>query len=151
MTYADDVTITVTDAEDNIDMGLRVEEFTLNTGDRGRKIHLVHRHTWSSSYQCAFTHYAPKRVQQLQNLQEAGHPHPPSHRVRRRVSNMGVDEEMNSLHATDGPTYIPTDWLLSPQLQVWPPKRHRTVLWTLANLVFYEMKTRRTLSMLDYI
>ena len=49
------------------------------------------------------------------------------------------------------PRHIPTYLLLSPQLQVWPPQRNRTVLWTLANLVFYQMQTLRTLSMLDYM
>jgi hypothetical protein len=49
------------------------------------------------------------------------------------------------------PRHITTYLLLSPQLQVWPPQRHRTVLWTLANLVFYQMQTLRILSLLDYI
>jgi len=44
------------------------------------------------------------------------------------------------------PRHIPTDRLLSPLLQVWLPQIHRAVLWTLANLVFHQIQTRRTLS-----
>jgi hypothetical protein len=32
------------------------------------------------------------------------------------------------------PSRIPDDWLLHPQLQTWPSKRHRALLWTLAQV-----------------
>ena len=49
------------------------------------------------------------------------------------------------------PKYIPTEWLLRPTLKLWPPQRHRAVLWTLANFVEYRLHQRRTLTLQDYL
>jgi hypothetical protein len=45
---------------------------------------------------------------------------------------------------------IPLDWLIRPDFQLWPPKRHRAVLWILANFVIYRLQEERTQSLLDY-
>ena len=49
------------------------------------------------------------------------------------------------------PKWIPTEWLLRPQFKLWPPQRHRTVLWTLANLVLYRMQQQRNLTLHDFL
>ena len=49
------------------------------------------------------------------------------------------------------PKYIPTEWLLRPTLKLWPPQRHRAVLWTLANFVIYRLHQRRKLTPQDYL
>jgi len=38
-----------------------------------------------------------------------------------------------------------------PHFKLWPPKQHRDVLWTLANLVLYRMQRHRTLTLNDYL
>jgi hypothetical protein len=35
------------------------------------------------------------------------------------------------------PTTIPDEWLLHPQFHIRPPKRHRAILWTLANVLLF--------------
>jgi len=37
---------------------------------------------------------------------------------------------------------IPEDWLLYPTLSLWPPKRHRAVLWMLTNFVLHRLQQR---------
>jgi hypothetical protein len=49
------------------------------------------------------------------------------------------------------PRHIPADWLLRPHFQLWPPQRHRAILWTLANLVLYRLQRQRTLTLHDYL
>jgi hypothetical protein len=48
------------------------------------------------------------------------------------------------------PANIPPDWTTRPQFQLWPPKRHRAVLWILTRLVWYRIKEGRTWSEQDY-
>jgi hypothetical protein len=40
------------------------------------------------------------------------------------------------------PRRITADWILRPQFQLWPPQRHQEVLWTLTDLVLYQMQKR---------
>jgi hypothetical protein len=49
------------------------------------------------------------------------------------------------------PNHIPPDWVLRPQFQIWPPKRHGAVLWLLAHMVWFRTKECRTLSAQDYM
>ena len=45
---------------------------------------------------------------------------------------------------------IPTEWLLRPTIKLWPPKRHRAVLWMLAIYVMYCMQRQRDMLRSDY-
>ena len=49
------------------------------------------------------------------------------------------------------PKYVPNEWLLRPTLKLWPPQRHRAVLWTLVNFVVYRLHQRLTLTPQDYL
>ena len=40
---------------------------------------------------------------------------------------------------------IPAEWLMRPTIKLWPPKRHRAVLWMLATYVMYCMQRQRDL------
>jgi hypothetical protein len=44
--------------------------------------------------------------------------------------------------------HIPEEWLLRPDFQIWPPQRHRAVLWILAHMAVF--RTARELTSLDY-
>jgi hypothetical protein len=46
---------------------------------------------------------------------------------------------------------IPETWLLKPDLLLWPPKRHRAVLWITAHMAVYHTKQDCSLSMNDYL
>ena len=48
------------------------------------------------------------------------------------------------------PTPIPNDWLVHPQFQIWPPKRQRAILWTLANVVLFRTQQQWNLTLQDY-
>ena len=48
------------------------------------------------------------------------------------------------------PRHIPDDWCLRPQFLLWPPPRHKAILWILAHFVSYRMQQRQ-LSLTDYI
>ena len=37
------------------------------------------------------------------------------------------------------PKLIEEEWLLRPQFQLWPPQRHRAILWTLATYVTFRL------------
>ena len=45
---------------------------------------------------------------------------------------------------------IPEDWLMRPTIKLWPPKRHRAVLWMLATYVRYCTQRHRELMLSDY-
>jgi hypothetical protein len=49
------------------------------------------------------------------------------------------------------PKWISTEWLLRPQFKLWPPQRHRAILWTLANPVLYRMQQQRNLTLHDFL
>jgi hypothetical protein len=50
------------------------------------------------------------------------------------------------------PRYIPTDWIVRPNFRLWPPKRHRAVLWFVAQHATYRNKQhRQILTMEDYM
>jgi len=42
--------------------------------------------------------------------------------------------------------YIPSEWLVRPQFQLWSAQRHRAVLWILARYVNFRFQYPRTLS-----
>jgi len=56
-------------------------------------------------------------------------------------------------HGYEGrtPRRILTEWLLRSCFQLWPRKRHQVIPWFMANILFYLVHQRRTLSIMDYI
>jgi len=48
------------------------------------------------------------------------------------------------------PAHIPPDWTTRPQFQLWPPQRHRSVLWILSQMVWYRIKESRACTEQDY-
>jgi hypothetical protein len=63
---------------------------------------------------------------------------------------MGMDEETDGNDATDGLRWIPEVWLYRPQFHLWPPQRHRAVLWLLAKLVEFRAQRCKLLTTHDY-
>jgi hypothetical protein len=49
------------------------------------------------------------------------------------------------------PKRVPADWLLRPQFKLWPPQRHRALLWVMANLVVFRIHQGRDLTLHDYL
>jgi hypothetical protein len=49
------------------------------------------------------------------------------------------------------PKHIPETWPLRPDFHIWPPQRHKAILWILAHLVDYILQTHQRISLLDYI
>jgi hypothetical protein len=45
--------------------------------------------------------------------------------------------------------YIPDTWLLRPDFLLWPPQRHKAVLWMLAHMAVF--RTADELSQHDYL
>jgi hypothetical protein len=43
------------------------------------------------------------------------------------------------------------DWLLLPQFQLWPLKRRRAILWTLAHVILFCTQYPRTLTLQDFM
>jgi predicted RNA-binding Zn-ribbon protein involved in translation (DUF1610 family) len=48
------------------------------------------------------------------------------------------------------PVWIPNEWATRPQFKLWPPQRHRAVLWIPANLVWWRTRGGWTLSAQEY-
>jgi hypothetical protein len=48
------------------------------------------------------------------------------------------------------PARIPLDWTVRPQFHIWPPRRHRPVLWILAHMVWSRIRESRTRSGQEY-
>jgi hypothetical protein len=46
--------------------------------------------------------------------------------------------------------WIPEEWLDRPQLWLWPPQRHKAVLWLLARLAEYRTQRGKILTTHDY-
>ena len=49
------------------------------------------------------------------------------------------------------PARIPDDWALHPHFNIWPPKRHRAILWVLANVVIFRIQQQTTLTLHDFM
>ena len=49
------------------------------------------------------------------------------------------------------PRWVPEEWLFRPQFKLWPPKRHRAVLWVLAHFVAFRSQQARNLTPQDYL
>jgi len=49
------------------------------------------------------------------------------------------------------PNRIADDWIMHPQFQIWPPKKHRAILWTLANVIIFRLKQKTNLTLQDYV
>ena len=47
------------------------------------------------------------------------------------------------------PENIPHEWLIRPQMNLWPPQRHRAVLWLLTRYVSYTTERRRSQNPLE--
>jgi len=48
------------------------------------------------------------------------------------------------------PSRIPEEWILRLQFHIWPPQRHKVVLWILAHMVWFRMRERRVPSAQEY-
>jgi hypothetical protein len=48
------------------------------------------------------------------------------------------------------PVNISERWITCPQFTLWPPQRHRAVLWLLANIVAFRTQRQRDLSLQDF-
>ena len=48
------------------------------------------------------------------------------------------------------PKHIPTEWVTTPDMTLWPPQRCKAVIWILAHFVYYRLQTNRRLSLQDY-
>ena len=46
--------------------------------------------------------------------------------------------------------HIPTQWVIAPDMNLWPPQRRMAVIWILAHFVFYRLQNNRRLSLQDY-
>jgi len=49
------------------------------------------------------------------------------------------------------PRWVPEEWLFRPHFKLWPPKRHRAVLWVLAHFVAFREQPARNLTPQDYL
>jgi hypothetical protein len=49
------------------------------------------------------------------------------------------------------PVWIPNEWTIHPQFELWPPQRHRVVFWILAHMVWCRTRGGWTLSAQEYI
>ena len=52
------------------------------------------------------------------------------------------------------PKNIPHDWLIRPQMKLWPPQRQRAVLWLLARYVSFTIERRRSqnpIELMDFL
>ena len=49
-----------------------------------------------------------------------------------------------------GPVWIPNEWTIRPKFKLWPPQRHRAVLWILAHMVWFRTRGSWTLSAQEY-
>jgi hypothetical protein len=47
--------------------------------------------------------------------------------------------------------YILEEWTVRPQFKLWPPQRHRAILWMLAQLVIFRTKQQRELTNNDFM
>ena len=48
------------------------------------------------------------------------------------------------------PAHIPQDWTKRPQFRLWPPQRHRAVIWILAQMIWYRIKESLACTEQDY-
>ena len=48
------------------------------------------------------------------------------------------------------PAHIAPDWTTRPQFRIWPPHRHRAVLWILVQMVWYRITVSRAHTEQDY-
>ena len=56
--------------------------------------------------------------------------------MQRRNIDLEMDKGTYCLDTANDPSRIPQDWILRPQFHIWPPQRHRAVLWLLAHILW---------------
>jgi hypothetical protein len=49
------------------------------------------------------------------------------------------------------PRHILEEWTTRPQFKLWPPQRHRVVLWFVANVALYRNQVRKELTHIDFM
>jgi hypothetical protein len=47
------------------------------------------------------------------------------------------------------PKYIPADWVVRPYFYLWPPQKHRAVLWILVHMAVYRTQRSQPLTAID--
>ena len=45
------------------------------------------------------------------------------------------------------PARIPDDWILHPQFNIWPHKRHRAIFWVIAHVVIFRIQQQTNLTL----
>ena len=49
------------------------------------------------------------------------------------------------------PARIPSEWLLRPQCELWPPTRRRAVMWILANVMLFTTRPNQEFTLRDFV
>ena len=49
------------------------------------------------------------------------------------------------------PARIPDEWILRPQFNIWPPKRHRAIFWVVAHFVIFRIQQNTNRTLHDYM
>jgi hypothetical protein len=49
------------------------------------------------------------------------------------------------------PRYIPQEWIMIPQFRLWPPQKHRAIVWFIAHIALYRGQQRRELTHNDFM
>jgi len=49
------------------------------------------------------------------------------------------------------PNRTTDDWITHHQFHIWPLKRHRAILWTLANVIKFRLQQQTNLTLQDYM
>jgi hypothetical protein len=63
-----------------------------------------------------------------------------------REEGYGIARMMRTI-----PARIPDDWILHPQFNIWPPKRHRAILWIIAHVIIFRIQQQTNLTLHDYM
>jgi hypothetical protein len=49
------------------------------------------------------------------------------------------------------PRYIPQEWIMRQQFRLWPPQKHRAILWFIGHIALYRGQQRRELTHNDFM
>jgi hypothetical protein len=49
------------------------------------------------------------------------------------------------------PKYIPKEWVVRPQFNLWPPKKHRAILWLVVHVAVFRIQRKRELTHNDFM
>jgi hypothetical protein len=131
-------------------LAVRVEEPARRPCSGPNTNNVVSNYPRTSTYERTSVADTENNDGRMSALYTEGHPRTQTNKLRRGTDHLGVREGLDGRDATDRTVTDTIRMASAPQLEIWPPKRRRAILWTLAQTVLFRSQQQRNLTLQDF-